>query len=427
MKISDKSIKLFNFFSKYHIVSISPLKKNAKHVIDELYVNIMESFEYIHRLQLTLYCKIKYKEIKSSSEIRYPKNFSLNDFPKEIIEQINNSVNYEICYTFNMLSRNINVYFLLEDQLNIEYNTYNEYIELIISWLYILDKYGSSSCAKTLNIYIYHTSLEKKLPSSNIDIISSNHVNTAFTTTCPINSEIVIFRKEEWFKVLIHETFHNFGLDFSGMNNKKCNETILNIFDVESEVNLYEAYTETWACIINAMYACLLYIDNMSNKIDFYKHFQIFMQLERTFSFFQMVKALKFMGLSYENLYNNEEQDKILRNTLFKENTNVLSYYIIKTILINNYNDFILWCSKNNNQFINFRKSLINIDNFCNYIKKHYKSKSMLKNVNQVSLFFDDQHKLYHNSNHKNKYNKTSNNHHKFLLLNLRMSVCEIE
>lgn len=427
MKISDNSIKLFNFFSKYHILSKHPLKKQAKLALNDLYMDILESFEFIQRLQLSEACSIIYKEIKTSSQIRFPKNFSLNDFPKEIITQINNSINSEICYTFQVFSRTINVFFLLEDDITTNLNVYNEYIQLIISWLYIINKYGSSACAKSLNIYIYHTSLEKKLPNSNIDIISTNHVNTAFTTTCPVHSEIVIFRKEEWFKVFIHETFHNYNLDFSGMNNSKCNEHILSIYDVNSDVNLYESYTETWACIINTMYSCILFIENRYNKKEFYKHFQIFMHLEKTFSIFQMIKTLNFMGLAYQNLYSYNEEDKMLRETFFKENTNVLSYYIIKAVLINNYNDFIIWCSKNNNSIINFRKSLMNIDNFCNFIKKIYKSKNMLNNINNVKDIFDNHYKQYCKEKDNNNYKKNKHTNEEFILLNLRMSICEIE
>ena len=74
-------------------------------------------------------------------------------------------------------------------------------------------------------VFIYSTELTKNLPNSNIDILDQIHVNTAFTYSCIEQSnEIVIFRKEEWLKVLIHESFHNFGLDFSDMNTSECNK-----------------------------------------------------------------------------------------------------------------------------------------------------------------------------------------------------------
>ena len=197
-------------------------------------------------------------------------------------------------------------------------------------WLYILNIYSSRECANTLTIYFYFTSLEKSLPNSNIHILDEINVNTAFTTTCPKDSEIVVFRKEEWFKVFIHETFHNFGLDFSAMNNNEINNCILNIFKVESLVNSYEAYTEFWAEIINASFCSFHSIKNKNDVNEFLSNTEFYINFERTYSFFQLVKTLDFMGLSYSDMYSKSKHSIILRENLYKENTNVLSYYIIK-------------------------------------------------------------------------------------------------
>ena len=37
-------------------------------------------------------------------------------------------------------------------------------------WLYILNEYSSKECASNLIVYFYFTSLEKRLPNSNIDL-----------------------------------------------------------------------------------------------------------------------------------------------------------------------------------------------------------------------------------------------------------------
>jgi hypothetical protein len=146
----------------------------------------------------------------------------------------------EITYHFSLYGRNIKVHFIVEDDnVELEIETYNKHVDSIIMWLYILNQYASKQCATSLVIYLYFTSLEKRIPNSNIFILDEINVNTAFTTTCPKDSEIVVFRKEEWFKVLIHETFHNFALDFSDMNNNNAHKCILDIFKVNSNVNLY--------------------------------------------------------------------------------------------------------------------------------------------------------------------------------------------
>ena len=281
-------------------------------------------------------------------------------------------------------------------------------------WLFILNQYASKQCASSLVIYLYFTSLEKKIPNSNIFILDEINVNTAFTSTCPKDSEIVVFRKEEWFKVFIHETFHNFALDFSDMNNNDVHKCILDIFKVDSNVNLYEAYTEFWAEIINALFCSFFSLKNKNDIDDFLSNAEFFINFERTFSFFQLVKTLNFMGLTYKDLYSETERSRMLRENLYKEKTNVLSYYIIKTVLINNYQGFLSWCKTNNLSLLQFKKTIKNQSEFCKFIANHYKSSSMLNGVSETKSFLNELHK-------KNKKINLS-----YVLSNLRMSICEL-
>ena len=69
--------------------------------------------------------------------------------------------------------------------------------------------------------------------------------------------------------------------------------------------------------------------------------------------FFQMIKILDFMGLSYNDLYKKTVVSENLRKTQYKENTNILSYYVLTTILLNNYQDFLSWCDTNNISLLN--------------------------------------------------------------------------
>jgi hypothetical protein len=236
-------------------------------------------------------------------------------------------------------------------------------------------------------------------------------VNTAFTTTCPSDSEIVVFRKEEWFKVFIHETFHNFGLDFSMMNNDIINQCITNIYKVNSEVNAYEAYTEFWAEIMNSIF-CSYYATTNNDINEFLSNFEFYINFERTYSLFQLVKTLDFMGLQYKDLYSITKHSTILRGNLYKENTHVLSYYIIKAVLINNYQGFLSWCKLNNLSLLDFKKTIGNQIQFCKFIEKNYKIKSLLDGINESHAFLS-----------KIKKKKGGN---KFILSNMRMSICEM-
>ena len=87
---------------------------------------------------------------------------------------------------------------------------------------------------------------------------------------------------------------------------------------------------------MNALFCSFFNLKSKTNFENFLSNFEFFINFERTYSFFQLVKTLDFMGLNYKNMYSETNQSKILRDTLYKEKTNVLSYYVIKTILINN-------------------------------------------------------------------------------------------
>ena len=94
------------------------------------------------------------------------------------------------------------------------------------------------------------------------------------------------------------------------------------------------------------------------------------------------------MGLTYKDLISNTEHSKTLRENLYKEKTNVLSYYVIKTVLINNYQGFLYWCKNNNSSLLQFTKTLKNQMNYCELIQKNYKSSSMIENVSETQKFF---------------------------------------
>jgi hypothetical protein len=417
MKITKKSKLLMSFFSKNNYIAPIFKTKTTDKIITELYYDILDAYNYLLTLKKTNEnpYNINTKKIFSFSQITKPKNFNSNSFPHTVRTYIDDSMMSEISYNFSLFEREIKIYFLVEEEhIELQINKYNKYVDYIIMWLYILNQYASKQCSHSLIVYFYFTSLEKHLPASNISILDEINVNTAFTTTCPKDSEIVVFRKEEWFKVFIHETFHNFGLDFSDMNNNEIKKCILSIFNVKSDVNLYESYTEFWAEIMNTLFCSFIFLKNKLNIKEFISNADYFINFERIYSFFQLVKTLNFMGLQYKDLYSTSEQSKILRNHLYKEKTNVLSYYIIKCILINNYPSFLLWCKTNNFSILQFKKTSLNQNDFCRYIQKNYKTRELLDGIYSTQLFFN---KISMKKNNKN---------FQYLLYNLRMSICEL-
>ena len=355
------------------------------------------------------------QKILGLKDVPLPKTFKRDNFPEGVMNHIESHSNFHLSFFFSLGTRKIQVHFIVEEkeeEIERKMELYKEYVEKIMIWLSIVQKYASHKCSRELHLYIYHTSMQKFLPHNRNVVLDQIHVNTAFTYTCNPVSEIVVFRKEEWFKVMMHETFHNFALDFSDMNNVEATKHIRSLFhlnDSETDVNLFESYTECWARLWNAVFCSYFLMKEGEKERDFLLHFDSFMRIEIIFAYFQMVKVLDFMGIRYKDLVNGSKK------VSFKEKTNVLSYYILTLVLLSNYNDFLSWCEKNNG-FIAFKKTSANLQSFCEFIEKKYKSAGMLRGTKCMEDFFL-----------KTVYGKKINDVNKmFLLNNMRMTVAEL-
>ena len=378
-------------------------------IFKEFYNNLNNAIDFMSKIDISN--NRSYIKIRNFNDIPKPSD-DYDYIIKNVRDTIKATSQIAIIYNFKLFKRNIHIYFISPNE-SINMQIFDEYTYKILVWLFIVTKYNTDkACSKTLNIYIYLTKLLKYLPSNEDKEISKNHVNTGFTTTCSKNSNIVIFRDEEWFKVFIHETFHNLGLDFSNLNNRYTKRLILKIFPVKSNVNLYEAYTDSWAKIINVI-ICSYFISNKTFN-DYINNIKILINLEKTYSIFQMIKILKFMGLTYNDLYSLDPEDKSLRDMKYREKTNTLSYYILSSIIMNRYQDFFGLCADNNINILQFDKSVESQGNLCKFIEKHYKTESMLSIIKCITELLN----MFKN--------KKQDTHVTYLLKNMRKSICEL-
>ena len=406
MKLTNKSKQLMAYF-KNNLNYVEQTRKTDL-ILLGLYRDISDSYAHMQsHLSYT-------KNLKSvNNKVIMPTTFNKDSFPFDVINHIFSKSSTELTYEFTIFKRRVKIIFITEEKHSaIRVQEYDKYISIIYMWLFIMNKYSPKECSSLLTVYFYLTSLEKKLPTSNNHILGDTNANTAFTRSCQTNAEIVIFRKEDWLKVFFHESGHSFGLDFSDMNTDICSQHILNIFQVKSDVNLFEAYSEFWAEIMNSLFYAFFTMKNKADANEFLDNAELLINYERTYSFFQLVKVLDFMGLTYKDLYANNPKSEQLRASLYKENTNILSYYIIKTVLINNYQLFLYWClSHNTTSLLAFQKTLGNQREFCKFIEKTYKTKGMLAGVHDAEQFMKSK-----------KNNVRANN---YLLTNMKMSIIE--
>ena len=205
----------------------------------------------------------------------------------------------------------------------------DNYVKWMNTWLQVATLYASPKCSKKVNVYLYLTDLKKVLPKKSMRELDAENANTAFTTSCQLETEIILFRREEWFKVFIHESFHNLGLDFIG---QPVNNILSQIFPINFEFKLYETYTELWAELMNIIFINVA-TGKPFNKSQLEKHVQI----ERKFSLMQSAKILNHFGITYSDILNGNAKEK------YKEDTSIFCYFILKTILLYNCNDFIEW------------------------------------------------------------------------------------
>ena len=421
-------ISLFeNFIKKKCSLKEEKINENTKNILANLFKDIEKGEKYTKSV---IFHKVVYP-ISSINEIPKPKTFSTNSFPSSIIQHINSKALYCVTYDFSLNMRQIKVNFVIEEKTS-SFNKYDDYIKRIILLLCLLDKNSQSRCAKKMTIYIYLTLKQKILPQNNLYILNQNNVNSAFTYSCPNNSEVIIFRKEEWFKTLTHELFHTMGMDFSLIHQPTSTfNNILKLFPIPiKELHISESYSECWARIINILF-CSYYISSLDTSPPLFEtflyNFETLIQIEKIYSCFQMVKILDFMGLDYTDLYSSSLKSKIARENLYKENTNVFCYYILTYILLENYQDFLFFCKNNNNHFFLLNDDLRrkkNMENFYNLIKDNYKRKKTIISINCMKYFIYENKNIYNNKKNT-KYTKDKNMN--YLLNNTRMTICEIK
>lgn len=385
MNTTSISKKLQNKFTKLlHNINHSTLSNISTSIIKQIYSSFYDINRYI---QYVLPFEIK--KIITKNDIPLPVVFNINDIIKPIRDNIMNHSKCYIKYSLKILDKNITIYFVCQSTSNIT-NTdkYNMYVRHMMIWLYYaIYNANDSKCSKELNIIIYETNLKKTLPSSKFQTLNVINANTAFTLTCQSKSEILIYRTEEWFKVFIHETFHNFGLDFSSNTtfNEHVTKEIQNKYHITANVLLFETYCETWARIINVI---MIAFSNGYKKWTNNEKTIITnnLRLETLFSINQMNKVLKHLNLSINDFVNPN------KNIIYTEKTNIFAYYVMTAGLMVNCNLFMKWCydnAQNNEKFIQFNINLQNMINFNNFVYEMTINKETIEISNNMSKYND--------------------------------------
>jgi len=415
-KASEKLIKEFiNVFDKYCFKRTSRTQKTTDTILKSLYNDIRLSHNYVDLMEAKNVIKVDTKEIKTLRELPKTELMDSNFIPSQIKDDIlYNILGYmKMSLTINKI--NVNIFYGIFDKK--DFNKLKNIKSSLLEALTIVKFctiYSNLKSMKSLDIYLYLTDKEKKLPNNPVLVLGPNNCNSAVTFACAEKGKLMIYRKEEWKKVLIHELFHSLCLDFSGIKYDSLRTKIKKLFDVQSDFEISESYSEFWAVILNSCFISFKLLDKPDDIDNFLLFADFCIQLERIFSLFQMIKVLHFMGLRYENLFKADTISTSFRKILYKEDTNVLAYYIIKTILLFYNDDFLKWCLINNNNILKFDKMPQNLNKFYDFIRENYNTTFFTTSLEKMDLFFKSKRGDYYHKNVKG-----------IVLTTTRMSICE--
>lgn len=167
----------------------------------------------------------------------------------------------------------------------------------------------SNTQSKRMIIYWFPTHFKKQFPVSSKYSLDTEEINSATTFHTPDNF-ISIFRLEEAPKVLIHELVHFFELD-AILRSSDFGYT--RQFNLKVPCLLCETYSEIIAFFVN--------LDYVSKKTGTDVNTLYFM--ERAFSIIQIKKIIDFFKIKSISQFHK-----------LKSNTNLFTYYFLKTAIL---------------------------------------------------------------------------------------------
>lgn len=290
-------------------------------------------------------------------------------------------------------------------------------VEKMLLVLQVLLTISNNETRNGQHVTFFLTPFLKGTDTTN-NILGANNVNSGFTYPYLINGITFIYRKEEFFKVFIHESIHYYGIDkslhlhFNSETNYISNyNKFINLFNISNKdyknIGINESLTEFWTFII---FICVVSYQKSIKLAKFIYDFERYYNIESIHIIFQVVKILAYNNLTYIQLLSNSEKNK------YKENSHIFSYYIVKAMLVYNHEDLfksnIFDLNFSNKINICLKQDSATINKFFINLQKYALNSDFMNIINEVG-------KLYNNIKLREKMNLIYK--HKFILNNLRM------
>lgn len=216
-----------------------------------------------------------------------------------------------------------------------------------LATMIIMSRFSSCSLKnKNIVLHMFDTNVKKFFPDEG-QKIGPEHVNSAYTFACRNSKspelEIVIYREEEWQKVLFHELMHTYSLDI-GMDTAFMKRRLSNIFNgLDCNFNLTEAYCEFWA---RTIWTAVISKGNVKQQISL-------LDKQQEWAIRQASNVLVRMSQRLKSCY---------------ESTSAFSYYVITGLLLSAFPSTVEWCEQNCSQLLDFPKTQQGVTRFLQFI-----------------------------------------------------------
>lgn len=344
MKLTKNSEKIINYVKSIPNVDIIPILEN-----NVIFTHILQKLYNFHFLTESTQHVIEYNRKQSNQDLYVAYN----------------TKSYVHCYSFIVTAQNgTNCTVQLFFDTRVEQSFLASIVKRIIVAIELISAYSKSSMER-LDIEIIFTDFKKTLPKKGTPL-DTQHINSAFVTNCSPQKKMLIFRKEEWLKVFIHELLHAFNIDFSCDDQSENDTYLQSLFPLKNDdFRLYETYTELWALLIHCCFVAFYDAKDKKNIYSIFDSVKLLFSHESLFTRVQFHKIMNHYNLTLSDITNGSDH--------YNEKTHVLSYFIFKYFCILNINQFVKLCSSGNTK-ISFSLAEKNSKQFIDFIYQSYMS-----------------------------------------------------
>lgn len=212
------------------------------------------------------------------------------------------NANYKISWAFNKINHNIYIKCTKD-----KFNSFKNRLNILINCLNFLHTKKQIKESRPINMYLILTPLKKFTPLD-VKSVAPKNINSGYTDF--LTNEIVIWREEEFEKVIFHEMIHYMDLDVRNMafiDNELPHE-------IDGPKSYYEAFTDVWGNFYYFIYLSILTGKSVNSLFEIEYQF------------------IKNQANYFNNLFNLKNWN--YKKTI-KQETPAFTYFILKFLLFN--------------------------------------------------------------------------------------------